>query len=190
MLYWITCPWKSSLRSWSLKRSEWKEKAKQRRGARIRKWQVSQVSDEHPSPVLRKQEIRANKTGIWGNETGGCQASPCRPRWKSMWIYSKCGFSGGSDSKGSACNMGDLGSILGLGRPPEEGNGNSHQYSCLQNYIDRGAWWATVCVIIKSQTQLSDFHTHILSMRKPPEDFKPRNGIKHILLKDHKNWCV
>ena len=94
---------------------------------------------------------------------------------------------GDSYSNESACNMGDLGSILGLGRPPEEGNGNSHQYSCLQNYIDRGAWWATVCGIIKSQTQLSDFHTHILSMRKPPEDFKPRNGIKHILLKDHKN---
>ena len=55
--------------------------------------------------------------------------------------------------------MGDLGSIPGLGRLPEVGNGNSHQYSCLQNYMDRGAWQATVCGIIKSQTQLTFTHT-------------------------------
>ena len=69
--------------------NEKREKDKQRRGARIRKWQVSQVSDEHPSPVLRKQEIRASKIGTWGNEMRGCRASPCRPQWKSSWIYSK-----------------------------------------------------------------------------------------------------
>ena len=46
--------------------------------------------------------------------------------------------------KESACSAGDLGSILGLGRSPGEGNGNPLQYSCLENPIDRGAWQATV----------------------------------------------
>ena len=46
--------------------------------------------------------------------------------------------------KSSAYNAGDPGSILGLGRFPGEGNGNSLQYSCLENSTDRGAWWATV----------------------------------------------
>jgi len=40
--------------------------------------------------------------------------------------------------------------------PPEEGNGNPLQYSCLENSMDRGAWWATVHGVTKSQTQLSD----------------------------------
>ena len=50
----------------------------------------------------------------------------------------------GSDGKESACNAGDLGSILGSGRSPGEQNGNTLQYSCLENPMDRGAWWATV----------------------------------------------
>ena len=50
----------------------------------------------------------------------------------------------GSDGKGTACNAGDKGSIPGLGRYPGEGNGNSLQYSCLENSMDRGAWWDTV----------------------------------------------
>ena len=57
----------------------------------------------------------------------------------------------------SACKAGDLGSIPGLGRSPGEGNGNPLQYSCLENPMDRGAWWATVHRVIKSHTQLNDF---------------------------------
>ena len=53
-------------------------------------------------------------------------------------------FSGGSDSKESACHVGELGSILGSGRSPGEGNGNPLQYSCVEKSMDRGAWWATV----------------------------------------------
>ena len=49
-------------------------------------------------------------------------------------------FPGGSDGKASADNAGDLGSILGLGRSPGEGNGNPLQYSCLENPMDGGAW--------------------------------------------------
>ena len=54
------------------------------------------------------------------------------------------GFPGGSDGKESACEVGDPGSILGLGRSPGGGHGNPLQYSCLENPIDRGTWGATV----------------------------------------------
>ena len=50
------------------------------------------------------------------------------------------GFPGGSDSKVSVYNVGDLGSIPGLGRSAGEGNGNPLQYYCLKNPMDRGAW--------------------------------------------------
>ena len=53
-------------------------------------------------------------------------------------------FLGGSDGKESACNDRDLCSIPGLGRSPGEGNGNPLQDSCLENSMDRGAWWAVV----------------------------------------------
>ena len=75
-------------------------------------------------------------------------------------IYASCqkqlDFSGGSDSKESACNAGALGSIPGLGRSLGEGNGNPLQYSCLENPKDREAWWATVHWSAKSQTLLSN----------------------------------
>ena len=51
---------------------------------------------------------------------------------------------GGSDSKESACNVGNPGSVSGLGRSPGEGNDNPLQYSGLENSMDRGAWQATV----------------------------------------------
>ena len=68
-------------------------------------------------------------------------------------------FPGGSDSKQSACNAGDWGSIPGLGRSPGEENGNPLQDSCLENPMDRGAWWATICGVSKSWTWLSDYYT-------------------------------
>ena len=59
---------------------------------------------------------------------------------------------GGSEVKASACNAGDPGLILGLGRSPGEGNGNPLQYSCLGNPMDGGAWWPTVHGVAKSWT--------------------------------------
>ena len=56
----------------------------------------------------------------------------------------------------NAGDAGDSGSIPGLGRSPREGNGNSLQYSCLENPTDRGAWRATVLGLANSQTPLSD----------------------------------
>ena len=56
----------------------------------------------------------------------------------------RLGFPGSSDGKESTCSAGDLGSSPGLGRTSGEGNGNPLQYSCLENLMDRGAWWAIV----------------------------------------------
>ena len=67
------------------------------------------------------------------------------------------GFPGGSEFRMSVCNVGDLGLISGLGRSHGEGNGNPLQYSCLENPMDGGIWWATVQGIAKSQTRLIDF---------------------------------
>ena len=53
-------------------------------------------------------------------------------------------FPAGWVVKNLPANAGDAGSILGLGRSPGEGSGNPLQYSCLENPMDRGAWWATV----------------------------------------------
>ena len=58
----------------------------------------------------------------------------------------------------------EAGSVPGLGRSPGEGNGNPLQYSCLENPMDRGAWWATVHAVIKGQRALSDWactHTYV-----------------------------
>ena len=76
---------------------------------------------------------------IYRKQTGCCQ------KWGVQGgQMSEGGFPGGSEVKVSASNAGDLGSIPGWGRPPGEENGNPLQYSCLENPMDGGAWWATV----------------------------------------------
>ena len=65
-------------------------------------------------------------------------------------------FPGGSGSKEFAFNVGDPGSIPGWERFPGERNGNSLQYSCLENSMDREAWWATVHGVAKSWTRLNE----------------------------------
>ena len=78
---------------------------------------------------------------------------------KNFFVLQFAFFGGspcGSDSKESACNTGNLGSILGSGRLPGEGNGHPLQYPCLGNPTDRGAWRATVHEVTESRTRLSD----------------------------------
>ena len=92
-----------------------------------------------------------------------------RPEWKlhkgkglCSLQNSQClglGLSGAWDSRESAYNAGDPGSIPGSGRSPGEENGNPLQYSCLENSMDRGAWQATVHGVIKSWTKLSKTNT-------------------------------
>ena len=69
---------------------------------------------------------------------------------------------------------GNMDSISGSARSPGEGNGNPPQYSCLENHMDRGAWWATVHGVRESDTtecthahERAHTHTHIISPRKP-----------------------
>ena len=61
------------------------------------------------------------------------------------------GFLGGSDGKESACNAGDLGSVSRSGRSSGDGNDYPLQYSCLENSMNKGALWATVHGVAKSQ---------------------------------------
>ena len=77
--------------------------------------------------------------------------------WPRNWTGVSC-VPAGSEGKASACNVGDLGLIPGLGRSSGEGNGNPLQYSCLENPMDRGAWWATIHGVAKSRTRLSNFY--------------------------------
>ena len=67
-----------------------------------------------------------------------------------------------SVGKESACNVGDLGLIPGLGRSPGEGNGNPLQYFCLENPMDRGAWKATTMGVTRVR--------HDLATKPPPSD--------------------
>ena len=62
------------------------------------------------------------------------------------------GFPGGSVAKNPPANAGDAGLIPGSGRSPGEENDNQLQYSCLENPMGKGAWWATVHEVSKSQT--------------------------------------
>ena len=71
---------------------------------------------------------------------------------QNLLFWGVGGLPGISDGKESACNAGDLDLIPGLGKSPGEGNGYPLQYSCLENSMDRGAWWATVHGITKNQT--------------------------------------
>ena len=69
---------------------------------------------------------------------------------------SDCSLPSGSDAKESTYNAEDPGSIPWSGSSPGEENGYPHQYSCLENSTDQGAWWAIVHGVAKSQTQLRD----------------------------------
>ena len=85
------------------------------------------------------------------------QSRDRRRLWGVMDVFS--GVLRWLSNKESACNAGDPSLIPGSGRSSGEGNGNPFQYSCLENPMDRGAWWATVHGVAKSWTRLS---THVV----------------------------
>ena len=84
-------------------------------------------------------------TQSWARLTQLSSSSMCMPA-----------LTGGSVGKASACNAGEPGSIPGWGRSPGEGKDYPLQYSCLENSMHRGAWWATVHRVTRGRTQLSD----------------------------------
>ena len=80
-------------------------------------------------------------------------------------------------------DAGDAGLIPGLGRSPGAGNGNRLQCSCLENPMGRGAWWATVHGVAKSQKQLSDQHIHF-TKRSEEHTRVPSLGIRKGFLEE------
>ena len=95
--------------------------------------------------------LRPQNWGSWGQG------------WWSVFsqaLQTLLGFPGGLAGKESACNAGDLGLISGLGRSSRGGDGNPLQYSCLENPMDRDAWWAMVHSTAKSRTRLKWLSTH------------------------------
>ena len=121
---------------------------------------------------------------------------PCRR--ERLPIPAFLGFPCGSDSKKSACNAGEQGSIPGSGSSPREGD-LLPQYSCLETPMDRGDWWATVHGVAKSQTQLSKYPVAemftILSVFKSPILYHFLEHLSDIWVKctrckEHRAvWC-
>ena len=94
---------------------------------------------------------------------------------------------GASDSKESACNAGDPGSVPESGRAPGRGLGNPLQYSCLENPMGRGAWWATVHRVSKIQTRLKGLSVHACTKVKNlsnKENLAPEFCIRTLLILD------
>ena len=88
----------------------------------------------------------------------------------------------GSDGKESACSVGDLGLIYGLGRSPREGNGNPLQYSCLENPTDGGAWQATVHGVANKESDMTE-RFHFLSLSQNPSvDFRLKTVLIYTAL--------
>ena len=107
-----------------------------------------------------------NATGSWfcNPVTALITQCPVKDGWclKSCGLWPRTGFSGGSVVKNPPDNAGDardVGLISGSGSSHGVRNGNPLWYSCLENSVDRGAWWAAVHGVTKDQTWLST-HTH------------------------------
>ena len=128
----------------------------------------------------------------------------CSSHTFKLYIIFKWGFPGGAIVKNSPVNAGKMGSTPGSGRSSEEGNGNSFQYSCLENSIDRGArqaafhrvtkswtWWVAVHTqhttfkhILNNQCAIILSHMFILSCVLPFPCFHLRSFSFYI-----KNFC-
>ena len=111
--------------------------------ARIRKSMEGERKENQEELI---HEVAAAWGSLWKNKRRSGLRQDRSNLCKAM------GFPGGSDGKESACGSRDSGLIPGSGRFPRKGNGYLPQYSCLENPMDRGAWWVTVPRVPKSQT--------------------------------------
>ena len=126
-----------------------------------------------------------------GNQLRASRA-PCRlsrplpASWKWGWVRYSTHLGGGTIIKdgavgktlpASAGDPGDVGSLLGWGRSPGEGNSNPLQYSCLENSMDRGAWWATARGISGSRTWLSNWAHGIWARSDSFKKLRGREGV-------------
>ena len=111
-------------------------------------WRIPGTEEPGGLPSMGSHRVRHD----WSDLAAAAELRCCP-------LIDDFGFPGGSDGKESACNASDPGSFPGSGRSPGEGNGYPLQYSCQENPMDRGAWWATVHGVPKSWTQLSNTFT-------------------------------
>ena len=123
----------------------------------------------------------------WGDGCASPAVGPC--------ATGCLGFSGGSDSKASACSVGDLGSIPGLGRSPGEGNGNPLQYSCLENSMDWGAPQSLVgyspwCRKESDTTERLHFHFSLCLVNLITQQFSTILTFSISQLKHFRHVCV
>ena len=138
---------------------EWLAKTQQRAGQTQHKcWEgrsdpvilcKCMISEEHRSyRHFTKRDTKTVHSHLETTTISNCATFP-------FWLHCVLvrGFPGGSAVKNLPANSGDAedeGLVLELGRSPGEGNGNPHQYSCLGNPMDRGAWWAVETVGLQS----------------------------------------
>ena len=105
-------------------------------------------SHGHVHCILLQYTIMPCHLDYWNRlQSSICAANSCL-----IYLVLYSNISGGSASKESACNIGDPGSMPGSERSPGEGNGNPFQTSCLENFMNRGVWWATVHGVANSWT--------------------------------------
>ena len=124
-------------------------------GGRRRGW------DGWMASPMQRTWVWVSSGSWWGTEEPGVlqsMGSQSQTRLSNGTGTGTCreGFPSGSVVKNLPANAESMGSILGLGRSPEEGNGNPLQFSCLGNSTDSGAWQVTVHGVAKSQSQLND----------------------------------
>ena len=114
---------------------------------------LSCIGEGHGNPLQCSCLENPRDGGAWWAAVYGLHS---RTQLKRLSSSKDLGLPWWLSSKESVCNAGDSGSIRGLGRSPGKGNDNPLQYSCLENPMDRGAWWATVHGVAQSQTKATE----------------------------------
>ena len=124
---------------------------------------LSCIAEGNGNPLQRSCLENSRDRGAWGAAVYGVAQSRTRLKRPSSSSGSVLytGFPGGSVLKNLPANVGDAGSIPGLGKRPGEGNGNPVHDSCLENPMDRAAWRATAHGVTRVGHIYTNTHTHI-----------------------------